>query len=188
MSEAMKSGTEPFVYDGIQQGNVLHFWQWSSSDLLSNALRGRLAEYIIATALRITEQPRLEWAPFDLEYREIKIEVKSSAYVQSWFQKELSQISFGIQPTRAWDSTTNTSDTECKRQSHLYIFALLQEQDKELVNPLNLNQWKFYILKTGVLNEVCGSAKRISLGSLKKLNPFETDFSGIKNHLDQMIA
>ncbi len=33
--------------------NVWDFWKWSVSDLLSNATRGRLAEFIVATALGI---------------------------------------------------------------------------------------------------------------------------------------
>ncbi len=28
------------------------YWKWSSSDLLSNTLRGVLAEYLVVTALR----------------------------------------------------------------------------------------------------------------------------------------
>lgn len=31
--------------------SLLDFWQWSVSDLVSNATRGRFAEFIVATAL-----------------------------------------------------------------------------------------------------------------------------------------
>lgn len=31
--------------------DLLSFWQWSTSDLVSNATRGVLAEYIVARAL-----------------------------------------------------------------------------------------------------------------------------------------
>ena len=32
---------------------VIDFWKWSVSDLVSNATRGRLAEFIVAKALKI---------------------------------------------------------------------------------------------------------------------------------------
>jgi len=36
-----KTGKEPFYFSGKKQPfDVLSFWQWSSSELLGNALRG----------------------------------------------------------------------------------------------------------------------------------------------------
>jgi len=37
----------------------------------------------------------------------LRIEVKTSAYVQSWKQSKLSAISFDIAPKRGWDAATN---------------------------------------------------------------------------------
>jgi len=48
--------------DKFQEGktelpyNLLSLWQWSFSDVLSNATRGVLAEYIIARALGLGEK------------------------------------------------------------------------------------------------------------------------------------
>ena len=42
-----KIGSEPFVYRGESIGaDLLGFWHWAYSDLVSNATRGVLAEYI----------------------------------------------------------------------------------------------------------------------------------------------
>lgn len=42
----MKTGKEPFLFNGNELLiNVLSFWQWSTSELLGNALRGILAEF-----------------------------------------------------------------------------------------------------------------------------------------------
>ncbi len=42
----MKTGKEPFIFNGDNLPiNVLSFWQWSTSELLGNALRGVLAEF-----------------------------------------------------------------------------------------------------------------------------------------------
>ncbi len=62
-----KTGKEIFSNDGIPLNfNLLNFWQWSVSDLISNSTRGILAEYIVATALDLSDGFRVEWDAFDL--------------------------------------------------------------------------------------------------------------------------
>lgn len=83
---ARKTGPEPFHANGTAVGcDLLDFWQWSTSDLVSNVTRGRLAEYIVARALGLdTNGVRNEWAAFDLQTESgVKIEVKSAAFIQS---------------------------------------------------------------------------------------------------------
>ena len=101
-----KSGNEPFHKDGEPiSGKLLSFWQWSSSELVGNALRGILAEYLVASDIGCISGVRQEWDAFDVETPEgIKVEVKSGAYLQNWEQKnilqfnlELSQLTDGIQ-------------------------------------------------------------------------------------------
>ena len=74
-------GSEPFHYSGKPLGlDILGFWQWSASNLLSNAARGVLAEYIVACALGVADGVRATWEPYDLDTEEgVKVEVKSSA-------------------------------------------------------------------------------------------------------------
>ena len=93
-----KSGQEPLVYNETSQlsASVLDFWQWSSSDLLSNVTRGVLAEYIVALSLGVNKKLRQEWDAWDLTYKGIKIEIKSSAYLQSWKQNDYSKIVFHL--------------------------------------------------------------------------------------------
>jgi hypothetical protein len=76
-----KSGTERFHRNGAQLGfDLLSFWQWSSSDLVNNVLRGRLAEYIVAQDLGVAGGTRTEWDAYDLQTKSgIKVEVKSAA-------------------------------------------------------------------------------------------------------------
>lgn len=183
-----KSGEEKFIFDGQPVGDakLINFWKWSTSDLLSNTTRGILAEFIVAMALGFERELYNDWEPYDLEYKGIKIEIKSSAYIQSWSQKDYSKIQFSIRPTLAWDAKTNsyTSDKK-KRQSDVYIFALLAHKDQKTINPLNLDQWTFYILPTKVLNEKLPVAKTISLRKLISLNVVECRFEGIKDMIKQ---
>ena len=96
LSPSPKTGNESFQADGQNLGfDLLSFWRWSCSDLVSNATRGRLAEFIVAKALGIsTDCVRDEWGAYDLTMGHIKVEVKSAAFVQSWHQDKLSKISF----------------------------------------------------------------------------------------------
>lgn len=135
---------------------MLDFWRWSASDLVSNATRGILAEYIVAQALGLATGVRAEWDAYDLVTSAgLKVEVKSSAYLQSWFHKKLSVIGFGIRPKFAWDSDTNELETERRRQAGVYVFCVLAHKNKATVDPLDLDQWVFYVVPSAVLDEQC---------------------------------
>lgn len=168
-----RTGAEPVHDDGHAIGpTVLDFWRWSVSDLLSNATRGRLAEFLIAKALGIdTARPRDEWAAWDLTSPEgIKIEVKCSAYLQSWYQTKLSSPSFSIRPSRAWDPNTNNLSPTSQRQAQLYVFALLAHREKATVDPLNIRQWVFFVVPTTHIDGYQRSQSSITLKSLTKLS------------------
>jgi hypothetical protein len=171
---ALKTGTETLAETGK---TLLDFWRWNGSDLASNATRGRMAEFIVAVALGIDLSiPRDEWSAWDLTSPEgIRIEVKSSAYLQSWKQRNLSKIAFSIRPTRAWDGAAGGMADTPQRASDVYVFCLLKHKDKETLNPLDLGQWEFYVLPTNEVNRY--SSASISLTSLQKLSrglSFET--------------
>ncbi len=176
-------GDEAFRLGGEEMPfNVHGFWAWSVSDLVSNATRGRLAEYIVAKACGVgTSHPRDEWAAVDLETpKGVLVEVKSAAYVQSWHQEKLSAISFGVKKTLKWDPETNRQGEEPERTADVYVFALLAHQEQSTLDPLNLDQWEFYVLPTCVLNERKRSQHSITLPSLKKLNAGPHGFSELR--------
>ena len=179
-----KSGSESFIASGRAIGlNLLDFWRWSTSDLVSNATRGVLAEFIVASALGISpDTPRDEWAAWDLTMPEgIKVEVKSAAYIQSWNQRELSKITFNTPKTRAWNADSNRQSTESKRQADVYVLALLGHQDKATIDPLNLDQWEFFVLPTATLDARTRSQHSITLPSLLKLHGESVPFTGLRN-------
>lgn len=67
LNVSIKSGQEHFQLKGQPlYAMLLDFWRWSASDLVNNALRGQLAEYIVAQALGITFKLRSEWDAYDL--------------------------------------------------------------------------------------------------------------------------
>lgn len=166
------TGRESF-HDGktCQGFDILGFWQWAASDLVSNANRGILAEYLVAQALGIAKgSVREGWAPYDLETTDgTRIEVKSAAYIQSWHQDKPSAITFGVRKTFGWDKHTNKVDGMKRRQADVYVFALLKHRDQETLDPLDVSQWEFFVLPTFVLDERQRSQHSITLASLRKL-------------------
>lgn len=173
-----KTGDEPFEFDGSSLPvSLLSFWQWSASDIVGNAMRGILAEYIVASSVGMNSGTRTEWDAFDINTPEgIKVEVKSGAYIQSWEQKKHSNIQFSIRPTQGWDSETNGRSSEVCRQADVYVFCLLKHKDQTSINPLNLDQWTFYVLPTNTLNQSVGAQKTITLNSLESLNPSKVNY------------
>lgn len=183
-----KSGNESFSSNDLPiHHTIQQYWQWAYSDIISNASRGILAEYIVGMALGLTKgNTRSEWEPFDLLYKDVKIEVKSAAYIQAWNQKEYSNISFNIYPAHAWDPNTNEFSGERKRWSDVYVFCVLAHKDQATLDPLDLDQWDFYVLPTKVLNKQCPEQKTIALSSLLRLGPTKVGFEGILESVERV--
>ncbi|HEU0302863.1 MAG TPA: hypothetical protein VFR37_25600 [Longimicrobium sp.] len=175
------TGAEAFHTSGSALGfDVLDFWRWSSSDLVGNVLRSRLAEYLVARALGLAAGCRVEWDACDLRGPDgLTIEVKSAAYVQSWAQTRASRIVFGIQPAYGWDAATNTSLDERCRSAGVYVFCLLHHADAATLDPLDLDQWTFYVLSTAVLDQKLPQQKTITLSALRTLEPIECGYDGL---------
>ena len=183
-----RSGNEPFRHEGSPLGfDLLSFWQWSFSDIVSNATRGILAEYIVARAIGVSDDNiRDEWAPYDLKTSSgARIEVKSAAYIQTWKQSRFSGIGFGVGKTRALIEGTNFYNPVTKRQADVYVFAVLVHKDKETLDPLNLSQWEFYVLPTYVLDDRQRSQHSISLNSLGKILGGHVVFRDLKDAIEE---
>lgn len=176
-----KNGAERIHAGGRDLGHdLLGFWRWSASDLVSNATRGVLAEYLVACALGLEGGMRTEWDAFDLRTSEgVTVEVKSAAYLQSWHQARESAISFDIRSTMGWDAATNTSGTVARRQADVYVFALLHHRDKATIDPLDATQWTFHVVPTATLDARFPTQKRLGLGALLDLGPATADFDAL---------
>jgi hypothetical protein len=174
-SEAFHTAGQPLGFD------VLSFWQWACSDLCGNTLRGLIAEYLVAQAMGSGSTHRVEWDAYDVTTPEgLKIEVKTSAYAQSWRQTKLSSIGFDIARKRAWDAASNTMATLPLRTADVYVFAVHAHKDKATLDPLDLGQWEFYVLPTRVLDEKCPVQDKIALSMLVKFGATKVEFEGLR--------
>lgn len=159
---------------GLSGQTVDDYWAWAYGSLVGNTNRGVLAEYIVGAALGVLTQHRGAWDAFDHRYGEHGIEVKASAYLQTWEQRKLSTIRFGIAPH--WtDNTDKVAANECIRHADCYVFCLLTTTDPDAVNPLDLSQWAFYVVPTAKLppgdtiglGGICKIASRVSWDQLR---------------------
>ena len=132
--------------------------------LVTNVLRGHVAEAIIALAL----EPEWNWcsadyAGWDFERADgLRLEVKQSAAMQSWSTGKPSKAIFDIAArTGYWESGTEWIAKE-GRPAHLYVFAHhgVYGDHADHRDPA---QWEFYVVPTSALPDV----KQISLSRIK---------------------
>ena len=177
---------EPFRGQGVRQPlRLLDYWRWSGSMLLDNTSRGILAEFLIAAVLGLHKKPRIEWEEYDLLMKSgTKIEVKSSAYVQSWKQTKPSVIQFGIAPHKSWDIETGKYREGIKRWADIYVFCIFK--GKKPLHPLDTTKWEFYVLPTEVLDQERPEQKTIRLSSLKELSPCKCSYADLKKTISDV--
>ncbi len=183
-------GNEPFRGQGVRKSlQLLDYWRWSGSELLGNTTRGILAEFLVASALGLHKRPRAEWGGYDLRMESgTTIEVKSSAYVQSWKQKKYFPINFTIAPRFwSWDPETGESiggDVK-QRWADIYVFCVFTKKEPPF-NPLDTAAWDFYVLSTKVLDQELSEQKTIRLSSLEKLSPRKCSYADLKGAISDL--
>lgn len=183
------SGEEPITDENENKvATMKDFWSWAYSNTVDNAQRGVFAEYLVASALGISDGLRVNWDKVDLKLPDgITVEVKSSGYLQNWEQKKESLIGFGIQPTYGWDSTTNTNSKVMARQADIYCFCVHKHKEKETANPLDISQWEFFLLPTKVLNEKLGNQKTAMLSTLISIGAKKCEFGEIRERVYELL-
>ncbi len=134
--------------------------------LVTNVLRGHVAEAIIALAL----EPEWTWcsadyAGWDFERADgLRLEVKQSAAMQSWSTGKPSKAIFDVAArTGYWEAGTEWI-AMAGRPAHLYVFAHhgIYGDDADHRDP---SQWQFYVTAARNLPDV----KQIGLSSITRL-------------------
>ncbi|WP_327393159.1 hypothetical protein OG533_31495 [Streptomyces sp. NBC_01186] len=141
------TGTERFFTGDF---GVMDFWRFAMSDLRMNNVRGYFAEFLVHRALG-SAVPRQEWAGHDAETEDgVRVEVKASAYLQAWEQRQLSAIKFDGLRSKLWSPRTGYA-SKATYNADVYVFAVQTAQNHEGYDPLDLDQWVFHVLPRSVL-------------------------------------
>jgi hypothetical protein len=99
----------------------------------------------------------------------------------------MSAISYNIASTRAWDENTNIQEKDSKRQSSFYVLCILAEKDRPLVNPLNIDQWRFWVVPTQFFDKRKRSQTSITYNSLFHVFKDPISFKEIRKKVDGLI-
>jgi hypothetical protein len=172
------------------------FWAWAFSDVLSNINRAVLAEWLVGSALDCVGGIRPIWAPWDLEYKGSRIEVKSTSYHQNWKRSSKSRGSFDIKATAAdfpidpnipfGPEAEYYTDEEIKRRADVYIFAYYAEQDPTRVDPWDVGGWRFYVLSTPELERHFGTQATVALSRVQAVAA-EIGYEDLQNAVDTSL-
>jgi hypothetical protein len=174
------TGSESFV--GVD-ASVTDFWRFALSDLRMNNARGYLAEFLVARAIGLSEVRRIEWDAYDLLVDGwIRVEVKSSAYLQLWPQWRLSRIEFsGLRGTR-YDPRHGDDPGGRQFNAHVYVFGVQTATEHDVYDPLDINQWEFYVLSKSDLEEG-RIGQSLGLKTLEGLSDGSTPLAELRNRL-----
>ncbi|MFE3073140.1 hypothetical protein [Streptomyces sp. NPDC059247] len=171
-------GDEPFR--GADAGTVLDFWRYALPDLRSNTTRGLLAEFLVHRAVGAARR-NTEWESFDVLAPDgLRIEVKTSAYLQSWRQARLSDIRFSRLRGRVW-TPEGGSAAEQSYNADVYVFALHIARDHSAYDPLDIGQWRFHVASRAAV-EATGQAG-MGLASVRRLCGGPTDYAGLADRI-----
>ena len=182
------SGDMPFVLGDTSTGlSVEDFWRFQFSNIWD--MQEEIAEFIVAKALG-QEKPfnKNGWTLWDINYKGRHVEVKETGYFHSWrMDGKVSQVrTFSI--NKAY-SVYKDSKSEFKRQNDIYVFCLNTGDTKEESNPLDLGNWRFWVVPTVIIDRCCGDNKTISLGRLKGITgqPEGIGYAELKEAVDEVV-
>lgn len=168
-------------------GRLLDFLSWAYSDLCDDVNKGIFAEWLVAKILGINTSRRYLWANSDLETDcGIRIEVKASAYWQSWkalnpdgTTKDLSKVVF--QPDNkirfsglvAKDTIDNHSQEFGALKSHYYCFCFHTEKNYDAWNAMDLSKWELYLVAAKDIKTKSVSLKWLRQNEYGPFSPVE---------------
>ncbi|MES2569918.1 MAG: hypothetical protein V4710_07660 [Verrucomicrobiota bacterium] len=171
-----------------ENATLLHFWKWAFGDLCDDDLKGYFAEWMVRVLMGLPLTRRVSWADSDIITPcGLRIEVKSSAYWQSWklvnedgtrkpmpppVDPARKKVVFGgLRSGTSVDTSPQLTAPAFK--SDIYVFCLHTQTDPTAWDAWQLSHWEFYALTRTELEER-GIGKSITLGVLRKLCPMMT--------------
>ena len=177
------TGDEKFA--GLGGTTVRDFWRFALGDLRMNNARGYLAEFLVGQALGVENLTRTEWDLFDLVLGDITIEVKSSARLQSWEQRKVSDLKFtGLQGTRYHPRAPgNQLDPLGKRlNAMVYVFCAHTITEHDKYDQLDLSQWEFYVLPRDII--AATGSNSLTIGRVRELTHGPTAWSQLRTAIE----
>lgn len=181
------NGNEKFIINNNElEFSLLDLWQSKYSNIYN--MQEVIAEFIVEKALGIDKTQNTDyWTLYDILYRDYRIEIKQTSYYHPWNEKgKISKVRrFGITMANS-NYETPEKENKFERQNDIYVFCLNTGESKVTSNPMNLNNWEFYIVRTKTINEQCGNNKTIGINKVRKISK-QVTYDKIKETIDLII-
>lgn len=148
-----------------------------------NTIRGFLVEFFVAQAIGAPAKGRVEWAPFDVEGPDgTRVEVKSTAYLQSWSQARRTTPSWTFKSVAAssmWDDALAVEvPVDPFERVHAWVFGLQTCTEPARYQPLDTGQWEFRVVPHRQLLATGQKSARISTFDAMGVLPVSFDDLG----------
>lgn len=175
------SGDERF--DGLS-ASVKDFWSYALSDLRANAVRGYLAEFLVARAVNATG-PRVEWDAYDVLAPDgTTIEVKATGHSQSWERMGPPLLTFsgllGGPNKRSWYASSNSYGPA--HVADVFVFAVHTTPQDAPYDPLDIAAWQFHVLGGATVERAGQRSMRLS--TVVKLGGTPVAWSALASEID----
>lgn len=137
--------------------------------LVINVLRSIIVESIVDAALKKWNWDwcSADYAGWDFEKDEIRLEVKQSAARQSWVTPKPSAGIFDIAPRTGYYGKEGKFVVSAARHAHIYVFAHHPVWEIELADHRDPKQWVFYVVDARQL--VIAKQQTIALNSVRAM-------------------
>lgn len=168
---------------------ILDFWSWAYSDILENVHRGYYAEFLVGAALGLLDVPRVGWTGYDFLYCGQRIEVKSSAYLQSWHKADSKPTSpnFNIAEKIQWDPDGGPVSAIPVRACECYVFCLFTARNRSTVDVFDARAWEFYVVPTSDVASEHKARKQLPLAMLQKMTT-PVAWSALREEVDRVVG
>lgn len=157
-------GSERFT--GLD-ATVADFWRWAFSDLRDNTTRGILAEFLVARAVGDKRDLRIGWDNFDAQAPDgSTIEVKRSAFLQSWALKRHSELRFGRLSAREFDAARNEYSVDARVRADVFVFCVQTQREPAAYDMFDISHWEFWVVGASTIREL--GAKSTGIGWVRR--------------------
>jgi len=177
------SPSEPIKGLGL---TMLDYWAWAYSDVLENTQRATFAEFLVGAVLGVVDGVRIGWGGWDLSYRGKLIEVKASAYLQTWNQRKLSRLSFRIAKRLQLDEDGITYVGDPVHASDCFVFCLFADKDADSADILDVDRWRFKVVASAEIARRFGDQKSVGWNTLSDHRELKLD--QLRSELDAVLG
>jgi hypothetical protein len=92
--------------------------------------------------------------------------VKCSAFLQSWVQKQHSELMFGRLSAREFDAARNEYSVDVRVRADVFVFAVHTQRDPASYDVLDISHWEFWVASASTTRG--WASKTVGIGRVRQ--------------------